>query len=218
MYKRQLQALQQIEQALRRFIEREFLTLFAESPAWQSRPVTLERITLNSNRVRLELACPDVAPACLQLEFAVLSGWLQATVAEPGWSEQLPPPQRLVLRTALLGLYQLGGVDLLAEQIETLFSGALAGYQCNSAGLVVWPRASWEVEALYDLRTEATLVTPRITGAPLYFMPAIERARLLLSDTPLGWQPWVAAWQQVPAGPGSPPDFLSEIRLLPEPP
>ncbi len=215
--RKHLQALQQIEQALRRFIEREFLTLFAESPAWQTRPVTLERITLSSNRVRMELACPDVAPASLQLDFAVQSGWLQAMLAEPGWSEQLPPPQRLVLRTALLGLYQLGGVDLIAEQIETLFSGALVGYQCNSAGLAVWPTASWEVEALYDLRSEAALLTPRITGAPLYFMPAIERARLLLSDTPLGWQPWVAAWPQVPAGPVAPPDFLSEVQLLPEP-
>lgn len=214
--RKHLRALQQLELLLRRFIEREFLTLFAESPAWQRPPVTLQRMTLSSNRVRVELACPDVAPTSLQLEFAVQSGWLQATVVEPGWSEQLAPPQRLVLRTALLGLYQLAGVDLIAEQIARLFAGVLAGYQCNSAGLVVWPTAASDVEAVYDLRTEAALLTPRITGLPLYLMPAIERTRLLLSDAPIGWPPWVDAWQHAPAGRGAPADLLPDIRVLPE--
>ena len=69
-----LQALHRIEVSIRRYVEREFLELFAESKCWQAPPVTLEAVRLGTNSVRLALGCPGIAEPTLQIAMEVEVG------------------------------------------------------------------------------------------------------------------------------------------------
>ena len=134
-----LRALRHVELSIRRCVEREFLELFAESNCWQAPPVTLERIRLGTNSVRLSLACPaDGRCAACRSRSTSQSGWLLAGVSGPGWIDRLMPQQRQVLVTAILGLYKSAGVDLVRQQIESEFSPPVPWYDV-SPRVVVWP-------------------------------------------------------------------------------
>lgn len=119
--RKHMQILHHIEVSIRRYVEREFLELFVESRCWQAPPVTLERVWLGTNSVRLAIGCPGVRGANLLVSLEVEGGWLVAGIVSPGWIDQLRPQQRQVLATALLGLYRTAGAELVRQQIERLF-------------------------------------------------------------------------------------------------
>ncbi|HQW51319.1 MAG TPA: hypothetical protein PL082_04625, partial [Tepidiformaceae bacterium] len=72
------------------------------------------------------------------LHFEEQSGWLVASVGEPGFFAVLSPEQRAIMETVLSGLYKLAAVDLVREQIEALI-GEGARYDIADEGLIVWP-------------------------------------------------------------------------------
>ena len=125
--RKHLQALDRVEASIRRYVEREFLELFAQSRCWQAPAVTLEDVRLGTNSVRLAIGCPGIAEAALQIALEVESGWLVAGVTSPGWIDRLLPHQRQVLATAIIGLYKSAGVDLVRQQIE----GAVPAARCR---------------------------------------------------------------------------------------
>ena len=146
-----LQALHRIEASIRRYVEREFLELFAESRCWQAPPLSLEHVRLGTNGVKLAIGCPGVAEAALQMALEVESGWLVAGVTAAGWVDRLLPHQRQVLATAIMGLYKSAGVDLVRQQIEAQFPPPAPWYDVSAAGLVFGPTAkrTWKCSTIF---------------------------------------------------------------------
>ncbi len=119
-----LLAIRRVELSVRRFVEREFLELFAECNGWQAPPVALGSVRLATNCVRLSLGCPGLADGSLQMTLDVQSGWLLADSAGSAWIDRLTPWQRQTLTNAIVGLYKTAGVELVWQQITGEFPAA----------------------------------------------------------------------------------------------
>jgi hypothetical protein len=206
-----------VEVSVRRYVEREFLELFAQSRRWQGAAITLEEVRLSTNSIRLAIACPDLSEADLLIAMEVESGWLTAGVTSPGWTERLGPDQRQVLTTAIIGLYKTAGVDLVRQQIEDQFTPPVPRYEISGAGLVLWPDREWDVEVLYQLHDGPWIAPQFVRGLARQVLPTLARSRLLFGEVPVAWDRWVATWHQDwAAGPGLPQEFLAPVRVLPK--
>ena len=93
----------------------------------------LDKVRLGATGVELSFAVPAVSQETLRIVIAIQSGWLVADVACLGWVGNLPPPQRAVLTTALVGLYKSAGVELVRQQLIAAFYPDCAGV-CAYAG------------------------------------------------------------------------------------
>ena len=196
--RKHLQALYRIEVAMGRYVQREFLELFVQSGGWQIAPPVVGEIRLGANRIQIALECPGVSARPLWIAFDMKAGWLVAGTCGASWADELSPPQWRVLLTALVGLYQTAGVELVRQQIESAFSLPPPAYDFCPQGLVAWPDVSLRAEMLYDLR-DGTPVTPQVvSGLPSRILPTLERERLRFSDLRIGWQQWVDAWGPAP--------------------
>jgi hypothetical protein len=213
--RKNLLALRHIELSLRRFVEREFLELFAESKCWQAPPVTLERIWLGTNVVQLSLGCPEIAGGALHVVIDSRSGWLVAGAAGPSWIDRLLPHQRQVLVTAVLGLYKSAGVDLVRQQIESEFSPPVPWYDLSPQGLAVWPDDGRDVEVLYDLHETPWVAPQAVRGLSRRRLPTVECWRLVFAAVPIEWERWVEVWNEDIAGQGHPRDGIVPVRVLP---
>ncbi len=217
--RKQLQVLHHIETSIRRYVEREFLELFAESKLWQGPPVTLEEIRLGVNSIRLSFGCPgladpDAESENLSIALEVESGWLVAGLTRAGWSDRLSTQQRDVLATAVMGLYKTAGVDLVRQQIADRFGPPTPRYDVTTVGLTLQPRNADDVEAVYDLVDGGEWISPRIVvldgdvwvGEPVMSGPAasrfptVERREVVFRETPVAWTDWLAVWRQDAAG------------------
>ena len=201
-----------MEEAVRRFVERDLLAVLGQSRSWGGLPAACGEILLGSNRVGVELRCPALDGPGLRVSFEERSGWLVAAVAEAGWLGQLPAEPRRALRAALAGWYKFAGVDLVREQVEALLGGAT--FDLADEGLVVWTGAVGEGEVLYDLNAEPPFV-PRVLAGQPSAPPPLPAVPLLFRDVPLPWRLWVEAWEQEQTGKGLPESFLEGVRLLP---
>lgn len=207
--------LHHVELSVRRYIEREFLELFAESAAWQATPPQLGRIWLGTNFVRLSLQCPEIAEGTLHLIFETQAGWLLADADGAAWVGRLPPHQRQMLTTAIIGLYKTAGIDLIRQQVEGEFPLPRPWLNVSAQGLIVWPDEQHEVEAFYDL-TEPQWIAPQsIHGLPPRRLPTVERERLVFSAIDVDWSRWVEVWRQDTAGQGHPREPIVPVRVLP---
>ena len=213
--RKHLHVLREIEASIRRYVERDFLELFAQSICWQAPAVTLERVRLGTNSVRLSFGCPELAEKKLEMALEMESGWLVAGITNAGWIDRLPPQQRRVLTTALLGLYKSAGADLVRQQIEDPFERPMPWYTLSSAGLVLWPDMPMDVEVLYNLHDEQWIAPQTIRGLSRRLLPTLERSRLVFSDVPASWESWVTVWNQDTAGQGHPSESFAPARVLP---
>jgi hypothetical protein len=208
------EGLHHVEESVHRFVEREFLHLLAQSKSWGGLRLGLQEVGLATNRVRLELACADLADTPVEVTIDFRDGWLVAGVREAGWLLRLSGPQREALAAALAGLYKLAGVDLTREQIAAAFAPVAPPYHVTRPGLVVWAGPDGRGEALYPLGDGELLGPGVASGSPPPELPVLERERLLFSATPIRWQQWVETWQRDQAGEGAPRVF-EPTRLLP---
>jgi hypothetical protein len=209
------QELHHVEEAIRRFAERDLLALVNGSKSWMAGPVHLAAVEAGSNRIRLELACPALGPDPLELKFEELSGWLLAGASRQGWLPRLSTGQASVLATALIGFYQQAGVDLVREQIEASFQSPCPPYDIADEGLVVWPGGSYEEKVVYDLRAGPMLRPRVVEGKPAAELPVLDTRRLLFSTRALAWHDWVAAWEGEQTGAETAKPLLPGVRVLP---
>ena len=213
--RKSLLSLERIEASIRRYVEREFLELFAESKCWQAPAVTLNRVWLGTNSVRLAFGCSDAAESDLHIVLEVESGWLVAGITSPGWIDRLLSYQRQVLTTALLGLYKSAGVELLRQQIEGQFTSPMPWYDVSAEGLVLWPEPDEDVEVLYDLRNGQWIAPQSVHGLARQQLPTFERRQLIFDEVPVAWDDWVLVWNQDQAGQGHPSESVAPVRVLP---
>jgi hypothetical protein len=203
-------------EAVKKFVEREWVGLMMETPRWgRSRPVSVGQVELGSNRIRVELRAPSVAPESAWLVFEEQSGWIMASIerdAGPSWLGALDAEGRRTVEAALCGLYAIAGVQLVREQIEGEL-GAETPYDIADEGLVVWPGGRYETEIVYDLRGGAVL-RPTARGAAPEAPPAELQARQIrFCDHPMRWKTWVDAWREEPGA-----ELLQGARLSLLPP
>lgn len=195
------------------FVERELLSLLKHSRAFAGLPLEMSEVRLSTNRLVVEIvSTPDESP--LKIAISEQSGWLIAGITEFGWAAgRLDERQRRVLQAALAGLYQLGGIDLVREQLESRFGDDHIAYDIAEPGLVVWPRRDFDREIVYALN-ERPQTTPRprsaARAAGLHPMPLSD---LVFSEHKIDWDDWQRFWEQEQTA--SSIGGLLEIRLLP---
>ena len=214
--RKHLQALHHVEVSIRRYVEREFLELFAQSRCWQAPLVVLEDLGVGTNCVKITLGQEgrDAAES-LQVAFAVEAGWLVADIVRPGWIETLQPQQREILTTALLGLYKSAGVELIRQQIDAEFQPPPPPFDVTPTGLVVWPDDRSDVEVVYEFDDSDWIAPQNVRGLARRALPTLERSRLLFAALPISWERWVEAWENDRAGQGHPRGSVAPARVLP---
>jgi hypothetical protein len=212
---KQLEALHHVEEGIHRFVVRELVKLLEGSKGWHPLRLGLGEITLASNRVRIELTCPDLSKESLQITFEDRAGWLLAGVEEPGWLPDLNRNQVQVLATALAGFYKMAGVLLVREQIDSCLENVEVAYDVTSNGLVVWRQPDFRAEAVYKLGPQELLEPLARTGALSEQLPTLIPRQLMYSLVPVYWESWVEAWEQDQAGSFPLKDVTDGVRLLP---
>jgi len=198
---KQLHLLHHLRQGITRFFEREFVELFRQTPRWHGAPPRVGGVALATNRVRVDILGPADDDEPWGVEFAFRYGWLTADVGHGGWTLRLPPEERRVVHQALAGLLHLAGVQLVRQQCRATFGQRVADFDLDPRGLVVWPEATLDDEAYYDLQAEPLLIPQLSYGFIERPLPILQRSDVLFAEPPLGWDDWVAAWD--PDRPGS---------------
>jgi hypothetical protein len=211
----QREALHHVEEAVRHFVDREFVNLLWESKDWGSARLASGEIHLGSNRIRIEICCPDLSSTSLWIAFEERAGWLMASIPIPGWLTSISSCQAHALRTALAGLYKFAGVNLIREQIKAAFEPQCPPFAVLAEGLVVWPDGKFRSEALYDL-IDSDPAYPRTRGDfPATDLPALDPNQVVYKKVPLTWEAWVEAWEKDQAGKGSTCNIVEEVHFFP---
>jgi len=194
------EALHHIEERVRRFVDREFLYLLHGSSGWQQFPVRTGKISICSNRIAIEFTSAADSRENVWIAFEERTGWLVASVANTGWLSRLDARQLAVWSTALAGLYKLGSVDLVREQIEACFPAGRVTVDVLPEGLVVWPTARFDVQAVYHLR-DGAVQRPSLRGENTsVVLPSLSASRVIFRNMPITWERWVAVWNKDQAG------------------
>lgn len=213
--RKHLLVLHHIERDICRFIEREFLAMLAASDRWRLEGLAVSEVRLGANSVRAAVSAPGSARP-LEIGFEARDGWLVAAVFSLGWAAELSPGERQVLAATLLGLFKTAGADLTRQQIEAALPSDCA-YDIVERGLLVWPDATFETEALYDLEQQPVLEPRVLSGAEGASLPTLARSRLMFDQIELSWADWVAVWENDIARHGRLGEPFGRLPLLPEP-
>jgi hypothetical protein len=219
--RKQLARLHGVEEEVRHFIDRDFLTLLLQGRSMAAMPLALGEVVPGAKRFLIELVRAGREGPGLWLSFEEHSGWLVAGVAEPGWLADLSPSARDALASALAGLYKMAGVDLVREPIEWALGPDAPSYDFREEGLVVWPDDATSSEILYLLRPEPgvpPLATIDRSGNPSIVPPPLDTDRLLFARADVAWARWVEVWERDRLGEDPPAELVEGLRLLPREP
>lgn len=189
-----LDQLHHVHVAIEHFVVREFLQLLKEAPDWNVDDISVSRIRLASNNIRIELACPSLSKETLLMVFEEQSGWLVANTLQTGWVKKLDESQQDTLLAALIGFYKLAGVDMVREQIAASFAPRRIPYDVMEDGLVVWPDGEYAEEAVYNLWHHQVIRPYPRSVSRNFVLPTLTTESLLFVETPLRWDTWAARW------------------------
>ncbi len=207
-------SLDEVERTIRRLVERELIRILQESSRWSGDPVRVDKVILTPSRIGIELG-QTVALRPVRLEWEDQSGWLVASIRDPGWLEALGDEPRQAVTTSLAGLYKLAGIDLVSEHLrEYLPDGT--NFVLTERELLVRSGPMHEMAARYDLERLRGPLRPRtLDREPAANWPTLDPNRAFFARVPLTWRQWVESWQDGPDGKPSPPPLSSSVRLLP---
>jgi hypothetical protein len=205
-----LDALHHTGESLRSFVDRELLALLHESRGWSDRSITTGEIRLATNRILVELYCPDLGEDSMWLAFEEQSGWLVGSIHRRGWSDTLSYSRRQTLASALAGFYKMAGVDLVREQIEARIGPTARGYAITDQALVIWPALD-EPPHFYPLRDWPP---PHAATGEELSVPA-DRDRWVFAAAPISWRRWVVTWELDQLGGAAKHQVLEHMSLLP---
>ena len=104
-------ALEEVEEAIRLFVAREFIVLLEQDEAWKKKAFQVGRVRLATNQVRVELGHANFPEQSVWLEFEENGRTLTAGLTSAPWLRDLPGPEQRALRYALAVLFQLAGAD-----------------------------------------------------------------------------------------------------------
>jgi hypothetical protein len=107
------EALHHVEESIRQFVQRDFVDLLLSSQSWGDLSLTVKRIALGTNRIQIEMICPDAANSPMKVILEGEEGLLAARLVEPEWSEGLTRERAEALTVALAGFLKMCGVERL---------------------------------------------------------------------------------------------------------
>jgi hypothetical protein len=191
------EGLHEVEQALRRFVERELVAVLSSAARWTRGEILIDDVELSSNRIRVRLRCPALGREVCELRFEEQSSRIVAAMAEPGFVRELletSPDGARLFENALAGLYQRAEVEIVREQLEAEL-GAGVAYDLADGALLVWPGEGYRTEVVYRLERGEHTLRPEVTGTtggqPLRVLDARS---VFFRDLSIQWDAWVAAW------------------------
>ncbi len=221
--------LHHVQEAVRRFVVRNLLTVLAGSKAWgTTAPLRVGAIHLATNRIRIELCRLGQGQESVLLDLEEHAGRLVAgftptgSLAETngdrrpahGWIDRLPPEQMRAFADALAGFYKACGVDVVREQIAAALRPGTR-FTVGEQGLIVEAAPHSEAAAWYHLDAEHLCVAQPLEGRPLARLRSYPPERLLFKKTAIRWDDWVNAWERDLAGKGHKPLLMGKTPLLP---
>jgi hypothetical protein len=171
--RKHLQSLLGVEQSIRRFVERELLTLLVERKRWKDALLRVGQVRLASNRVVAELSSAQWPADGLALVFELRSGLLVADRVGEDWSLMLWPEEQRPWETAFLGLLKSAGAD----------------------------DVSWRLRQSLVLMEErpGAASDPGLSQADLFSQIAQLESGRPLGEVHIPWRQWVEVWKDYPA-------------------
>jgi hypothetical protein len=208
-----------VEEDVRHFVDRDFLTILLQSRSLGSTPLAIGAVVPGTKRFLIEVIRPGRPGPGLWLSFEEHSGWLVAGIFDPGWLPELNPTGRDAFASALMGLYKMAGVQLVREPIVEALGPEPPLFDFREEGLVVWPSETTATEVLYLLRPAPgvpPLVTINDAGDPVIAdPPSLDTGRLLFSNVQIAWKDWVELWESDRAGRDLSTGLIAGHALLP---
>lgn len=113
--RRAQEGLHHVEIEIRRFVERELLALLRQWSGWNALPITLGKVGLATNRIRIELRCPELPAESLWIYLDDRDNTLITWLDPPDWLDQLSNSRREGLTTALQIFFQLAGAQSVPQ-------------------------------------------------------------------------------------------------------
>lgn len=215
-------ALRNVEEAVRRFVTREFVVMLNRSPAWGGPRLSVGTVTLGTNRIRVEFP-PEGGGEPAWLEWEDRSGWLVAGWAASGFLAGLGDGPMRTFTNALAYLYKRAGVDLVREQVRAELPKDAGDFDVIATGVLVWYGSRESRPTLYDLNDPFDELQPRDPDSRKVIRgPALDANRLVFGRRQLTWADWTAAWpsdeDRPPPRFGPPEGELTPPPRLPGPP
>ncbi|MFM1803008.1 MAG: hypothetical protein RJA81_2360, partial [Planctomycetota bacterium] len=230
----QTQKLHHVQEAFRRFVEREWLRLINSSSQFRDEPLRLGRLGITNHSVTLEILADRIEGPPLILCLKSENSWILAEMISLGWANALEHDQWQNLRVSLAGFMAQCGVDLTESQIRNAsLIRPLSRLMVDHDGIVIFPNPLYRPgeRIIYDL-TESGEIVPRTKSLSDPFAildgilpewrienddepwPIIDSHQLNLKHTPVYWQEWITYW-----GKGGRPGRLPErarLNFLPQ--
>ena len=209
-----LQAAHHVKESLEAFFNREFIALVNRHPLFQESPIALGSIHLTVTQIHVELRLADRDAEPLILSFEHRAGWIIAGVDQRGWTNDLAEDPARQFAGALGGLFKLSGIDIVREQVRSLFPNHEIRFDFRGNDLIVWPGRDFAVEAIYDLSTPGP-IAPRFTTIPKEIrLPTINLNQFLFRYTSIERNQWIRLWE-APAS-QTPPSIMQVLSVSDE--
>jgi hypothetical protein len=196
--------LHHVEDSIRRFVERELISLLAESPAWSDVPLQIREVDIGCHQFTIDLWHGDPMYEPLRLAFFDRGGWLLASFSQRGWLNAQDQSRQRSFALAFEGLCKYAGVDLLWDQVVAELDRAWWWYDMNSDGIQIWPERGDPTTVLVKLRDTGAAAALTPPPREILVPPRKQLLRILFAKSPIYWREWVAAWDPPPEFPESP--------------
>jgi hypothetical protein len=197
---KQLEAIAHVREAVEHFLQRAWINLVNQHPAFAESPIRLEEVSVGATQIVVALSCPVREDEPLRIAYEQRAGWIVARIGEWGWAAALEADRASLLRAALDGLYTLSAVDIVHDHVETSLGAGRLRLAFTAKEMIVRPADRPTVEAVYDLG--AKRMSPKFMSADTDDrLRTVRSEELLFWQTPLPWDRWVNLWETArPAG------------------
>jgi hypothetical protein len=206
------QELQETAAAVRKFFERELVALLEQCEGWRGR-LTVNGVNLSTNVIRVDIRHDGLAETPLVATFTQNGAWLLAALDGSAWLDSLSPAARIEFANALAGLYKLGAVDLVQEQLQHGLPPGYKTFELNEDRLVVEPAQASGRNLWYDLTRWGHRLRPEDARGARAAGPELDADSLVFSRVELSLADWEEAWRP-PAAAASLPRLTTPAVAL----
>jgi hypothetical protein len=187
--------LHHVEETVRRFVERELLSLLTESPAWQDTQLQVRKVHVACHQFNIELWHHDPAYEPMRIDFQDRGGWLLASLTQRDWLDAQPEPRRQSFLEALEGLYKYAGVDLIWDQFASGLGETWWWSDMNTDGLLVWRDRGDSSAVLVQIRDTGAAANLTPPPREIIRLTEDEVRRMVFAKRPIPWATWVTTWE-----------------------
>lgn len=130
-------ALDQVAQAIKLCVEREFVALLHQGGTPFCRRIAVAQVQLARQSIRVDFSHGDYLGEITQIQFENSQGWLIGSVSRRGWLDHASEADRLQFERALAGLFKIAGVVFVPPQLSRAFDARVTGVEIHEDHLLV---------------------------------------------------------------------------------